>query len=508
MDSCTKTANMVLARRSSDGLLWVVFAVLAVLIPGAFAQQMPASLAGTLTNGWGTPVANTVVWLEPADHSTTFSTRTDAEGKYRFSIPPGIYTLSASALHSHARVAPILVGPKESKTADLVLEEEAARQQAICDARLPARVHADIEDCTRATFPVLSPTEEGPVPSPMQPQFSDEPEFTVAGVKDTTNLGGHGSDAIVHARNNLAKETASLGKSPASESDPHVAEKAVRERLERQPEDAELHHRLGDIEEQIGDPLEALRHYQKAAELSPVEPYLFDWGSELLLHHAPEPAVEVFAKGNRLFPKSTRMMLGLGAAYFALGSNEKAVDEICQASDLDPANPAPYLFLGRMLHIERTAANNVAERLRRFVTLQPQNADANYFYAVALSKLPEVAADKARPEIEALLNRAVHLKPDFAVAYLQLGAIYSKQHANERAIAALERAVLADPELEEAYYRLSQLYRQLGETDKSKRELEAYERLSKESEQQADRERHEIRQFVYTLRDQPSKQPR
>jgi tetratricopeptide (TPR) repeat protein len=484
--------------------------VAVLLVRCAFAQQATAYLEGTLRNAGGTAVAGTIVWLEPADHSKTFSTRTDAEGKYRFSIPPGVYTLSASVLQSHARVASILVGAKESKTVVLVLEEEAARQQAICDGRLPARVHADIEDCTLATFPALSTMEEGQVPPPTRPQFSDEPAFTVAGVKDTTNLGGHGSGAVVRARNNLARETASLGKTSASEPAAGVSvdAKSLREKVAGEPNNPELHHRLADLAEQLGDPLEAVREYQKAAELTPTESYLFDWGSELLLHHAPEPAIEVFTRGRSRFPKSTRIALGLGAAYFALGSSEKAVREICRASDRDPDNPAPYLFLGKMLRTEKTAANEVLEKLRRFATLQPQNADANYFYALALSKQPNDTSDQTRLEMESLLKRAVEIKPDFAAAYLQLGVLYSEHHANEQAIAALKQAAQADPRMEEPHYRLSQIYRQLGETEKSKQELQTYDQLSKKSEQQAERERHEIRQFVYTLRDQPSAQPR
>jgi hypothetical protein len=52
----------------------------------------------------------------------------------------------------------------------------------------------------------------------------------------------------------------------------------------------------------LGNPLEAVREYQRAAELDASEQYLFDWGTELLTHRALEPAAEVFTKGNRLFP--------------------------------------------------------------------------------------------------------------------------------------------------------------------------------------------------------------
>ncbi len=231
--------------------------------------------------------------------------------------------------------------------------------------------------------------------SARKPEFFDQPQFTVSGVTDTTNLGGHGSDTVVRTREALAKETVSLGKAAPSgaaaaveaerslrdgvNSDPnnfganHDLGKLLTERgkardaipyLERaselKPDDyensydlalanesagnyelargnaqsllvkydkAELHHLLGDSQEKLGNSLEAVREYQRAAELDPSEAYIFDWGSELLLHHAPEPALDVFAKGNRLFPRSVRMLIGLGAAWFARGSYDQAVRE-------------------------------------------------------------------------------------------------------------------------------------------------------------------------------------
>jgi hypothetical protein len=56
--------------------------------------------------------------------------------------------------------------------------------------------------------------------------------------------------------------------------------------------------------------------------------------------------------------------------------------------------------------------------------------------------------------------------------------------------------------MEEAHYRLAQVYRRAGDAAKAETELQIYDRIAKESAQKAERERHEIRQFVYTLRDQ------
>ena len=233
------------------------------------------------------------------------------------------------------------------------------------------------------------------------------------------------------------------------------------------------------------------------------ESHLFDWGAELLLHHAPEPAMEVFSRGIRLFPGSARMLLGLGAASFARGAYEEAVQRICRASDLNPNDSVPYQFLGKIEEAENQANPDLVEKLHRYVTLQPNTADANYYYALGLWKLRNAAHSKGSvSEVESLLKTAIHINPQHAAAALQLGIVHSERGAYSEAISDYRKALDADPRMEEAHYRLAQAYRQTGNAEKAKEELRLYGQLAKESEQKQDRERHEIKQFVYTLRDQ------
>jgi tetratricopeptide (TPR) repeat protein len=266
---------------------------------------------------------------------------------------------------------------------------------------------------------------------------------------------------------------------------------------------AALHHLLGDVDEKLGDSLEAVRHYQRASELDPSESYLFDWGAELLLHHAPEPAMEVFSKGNRLFPGSPRMLLGMGAASFARGAYDEAVQRICRASDLNPNDSVPYQFLGKIEEAENQPNSDLVEKFHRYVTLHPDSADANYYYALGLWKLRSAAQDKRNStKVESLLKTAIQVNPQHAAASLQLGIVHSDLGAYNEAISDYRKALDADPGMEEAHYRLAQAYRQIGNAEKAKEELRLYGQLAKESEQKQDRERHEIKQFVYTLRDQ------
>ena len=344
-------------------------------------------------------------------------------------------------------------------------------------------------------------------PDAGSPEFYDEPKFNVAGVTDTTNLGGHGSSAVQRSTETLTKEAISLKQESPTDSQAGSLnadrEKSLRASLEHDPGNAALHHSLADTEEKLGNPLEAVRQYQRAAELDPSESNLFDWGAELLVHHAPEPAMEVFAKGNRIFPHSSRMLIGLGVAWQAQGANGRALRCLFDASDLNPSDPTPYLFLGKMQNTEIVHAAGFAEKMKRFARLQPENALANYYYATTLWKRANDSVDApAVAQIESLLQRAVRLDPKLGVGYLQLGILYAARRDFPTAIAAYQQASEVSPELEQTHYRLADAYRRVGEKTKAQRELQLYSQLSKKNTEQAERERHEIQQFVFALRDQ------
>jgi tetratricopeptide (TPR) repeat protein len=160
-----------------------------------------------------------------------------------------------------------------------------------------------------------------------------------------------------------------------------------------------------------------------------------------------------------------------------------------------------------MQRAEPAPSEESVEKLRRFVAQQPENAAANYYYAVGLWKLRKGPQDAVRTtQVETLLRNAIRLEQKFAAAYLQLGILDSEQRDYPHAISDYQQAIQADPQIEEAHYRLAQAYRQTGEAAKADAELKVYDQIARESAQQAERERHEIRQFVYTLRDQPSTQ--
>jgi tetratricopeptide (TPR) repeat protein len=312
----------------------------------------------------------------------------------------------------------------------------------------------------------------------LQYAFFDEPNFIVAGVTDTMSRGGHGSDTVLRSTEALAKATVSL-----SHPTPTAAAATLAETAEKQ-----------------GKALEAVHEYQRAAELDPTEQHLFDWGADLLKHRASDAAAAVFSRAKIAYPQSLRMLLGLAAALYARGSYEPAAELFFQACDLDPNDPEPYMFLGKVQSIEITQLAGYKERLRRFAERHPENAWANYYYAVSLWKQRKSPEDVETPKRAGeLLQKAVHIDPAFGAAHLQLGIIYSDRGDYPAAIAAYQKALAVSPRLDEAYYRLGQAYARIGEKEKARKELETYEQVSRKSAEEAERERAEIRQFVVEL---------
>jgi tetratricopeptide (TPR) repeat protein len=270
--------------------------------------------------------------------------------------------------------------------------------------------------------------------------------------------------------------------------------------LTRYKDTAELHNLLGEAEEGSGDYLAAAKEFEKAAHMDPSEGNILDWGTELLVHHTFQPAIEVFRFGTEKYPASVKMEIGLGLAYYGLASFEKSAGALMRAIDLAPRDPGPYLILGETYSDSRTPVEGVVDRLERLTSLEPANAQAFYYQALALWKTPATAsAGKDLSKVESALQRAASLDPSFADARLQLGNLYAEENKIPEAISAYREAIQIDPNLAEAHYRLAQLYRRTEKSAEARQELALYQELHQEQITEKDKKHQEIQRFVVTL---------
>ncbi len=422
---------------------------------------------GTIRNSAGEAISGAVATLADSSGKTISQTTSDAHGEFQFSAPhAGAFSLRAEKMGvGKSKLQAFRLAAGERRHVEVVLMKEAADTAA-----------ADIE-------------------------FADDPGFTVAGVNDGTDVGGHGSDTTRRTGESLARETLDLKSTAEDEAGSPTDSDAAR--------NATAHRVRGEAAERSGDPVGAVREFELAVRADPSEQNYFDWGSELLLHGAPRPAAEVFSNGSKAHPSSSRMLAGLGAALYASGSPEEAARRLCQASDLNPAAPAPYLFLGEIQESSAVPLACAKEKLARFAQTQPSNALANYYYAVSLAKRAQNSAgtlEAGTSEIkqaQALLERAVALDPKLAEAHLQLGVLYMARGDTARAVASYRMAVTSKPMLPEAHYRLALAYKRNGENAKAEREFQLYRETRKAETAATEARRRELRQFLVILKDEP-----
>ncbi len=285
------------------------------------------------------------------------------------------------------------------------------------------------------------------------------------------------------------------------------ARRLVHDLLTRK-ETSELHNLLGEIEEKDGNFVAAANEFEAAAHADPSESNLFDWGSELLLHRTLDPAIEVFRHAVERYPNSPRLVIGLGMALYSRGNYDQAVQWLLRAADLNPSDPRCYYFLSRAYDSSPGQAEEVIERFRRFAQLRPDDARASYYYAMSLWKgrrTQDPGLDLTR--IESLLKKSLALDSALPEAHLQLGNLYSDQSQYAAAIPEYVRAVELNSGLPDAHYRLAQAYVRVGDKGRAQEQLEVYQRLRTQHLAELDRQRAEIRQFVYSAKGTPSAKP-
>ncbi len=229
-----------------------------------------------------------------------------------------------------------------------------------------------------------------------------------------------------------------------------------------QRETAELDNLLAEVSEKTGDYKNAATEYHRAAELDPSEENIFDLASFLLQHKNYEGfldnALTFFRYGVQKYPRSAKLTVGLGVTLYAESRYDDAVETLCAAADLDPKDPKPFQFLGKVSTVSPARTAEIRKRLERFVHLYPNNGPAIYYYAMSLWQRSEgePAADLAT--IEVLLKKAIAAAPDFYEAHYQLGILYQDEQKYQDAIREFNQTLRLRPDYNRAHYRLFLLY--------------------------------------------------
>ncbi len=141
------------------------------------------------------------------------------------------------------------------------------------------------------------------------------------------------------------------------------------------------------------------------------------------------------------------------------------------------------------------------QSLARFVRLQPDNAYANFYYAITLWKLKRGSPEDANlGRAEALLEKAIAINPKFGEAYLQLGLLRGSYGDLAKARGLYKICTEVSPNLSECHYRLGLAYRKAGDTDEGENELRKFRQTQAAESAAIEQERSNLRQFLIVLK--------
>ena len=265
--------------------------------------------------------------------------------------------------------------------------------------------------------------------------------------------------------------------------------------------------RIGELSQRTGISTSRIRFYEKHKVL-------------------PQPGRN--GNGYRKYPDSAAKILALIDGAQQLGFS---LSEIRAAlSEAAPNFPSRRALVKAL----RRAGKQVRINDRRFAERHPNNALANYYLAVSLSKqstmaTAETKADSQQAESlsheESLLLKAVHIDPNLGAAYLQLGILYTQRTNFARAISAFQKAIevtsavnskgsvvrpdgMTVDEIADvatvAHFRLAQTYLRIGEKDKAQEELQLHTALVQKRKEDTEHKRRKIQEFVISMRNQDS----
>ena len=429
--TCPRLFSMGARTRAARlGALAISLIAFSLAPRAALAQSDQAAIRGHVTNAGGKPlygVRVTLVLHSSLGERKISESTSESDGSFRFDhLAPGSYTVRANCTSCDLpQDMTLLLQAGQSMTVTLVLSEPAG---ALPD---------------KTALPSTSPSPSGgkKTSAGLGPvSFDQKPAFKAAAISNPEAGGGYSNSASVGS------------------------DRMVQEYLAPQ--------QIGQLPGSMASDARAI---EQVAKSDPTEDHLNRWGNVLLHRREYLRAAGVFGEAVKRYPRSESLRIGLGISLSSTGKYQEGVKQFATATDLDPSDPEPYLFLGQAAILERTPDAEATKRLKYFAGIEPQNAQALYYYAMSLWAQVAGSTDQSTLNpIETLLKRSAKLDPALGLAQLELGILYDQEGRENQALHAYQAAERATPNLAAAHYRLSQAYLRLGNKPEAQKELDLY----------------------------------
>jgi len=272
--------------------------------------------------------------------------------------------------------------------------------------------------------------------------------------------------------------------------------------VQKNADSAEFEDLLGDIQEARGDNLSAVRAFQAAVALAPIEEkYRLSLALELIRHKSFEPARLVLKQAEQSHPDSWRVQFALGMVEYFAGTAEDATRRLLKAAELSPQPESVLTYIGDIQMDEAGAPDSAAlTQICEYGNRHSNSGKIQFYCAALMFRRDYTSHDRSHAdEIIKRLNAAAKVLTNDASPHCQLGKAYRWIENWQDALRESETCARIDPNSADAHYRLAQIYQHLGQQTRSEQEMKLYEAASTRVADENARRDETIKTFLYSI---------
>lgn len=241
--------------------------------------------------------------------------------------------------------------------------------------------------------------------------------------------------------------------------------------LDKKTSFALSHYIMGVYHEDLGQIDEAIKEYKKALKADDENLIIhLNLASSYIKKNDTATAIEELSQASRIDPEAVEPHALLALLYSFQGELDLATREyelaLQNASKLEPQNIDIYKNLG-LVYLKQKKLKEAEEAYLLIIKLSPDDPQAYFYLASVYSELDK--NDLAQTQ----LRRALELKPDYPEALNFLGYLYVDQGKNlEEAATLIRKALESEPQNGAYIDSLGWFYYQKGDFEQALKELE------------------------------------
>ncbi len=184
-------------------------------------------------------------------------------------------------------------------------------------------------------------------------------------------------------------------------------------------------------------------------------------------------AISAFEAALSIEPNHFEILHYLGMSYAENESWNKAVEVFKRSLDLKPDN-IEVLYSLSVVHFKLNQWQDAIKPLQKVTELSPKHARGFELLGKTYVKLRQYS------EAVEVLKEAIMLRPNATQNYNEIGTAYLNLKHYDEAIEHFTKAVkFGPPDFADPHFGLGTAYMRIGETEKSKAEMQIYQRLQK-----------------------------